>query len=156
MIEQFMQPEGEDDKLDFSDGEEHVVVLYVETREEAEQYVALLADHDIEAIIGSEEEDDVPAELDEGIPVLVTANQLDEAGEIIADHEESGGFVLEEDQIEDIEEELDETEGMEELEVEGEDELLPLDDEEDDELDDELDDGEEDEYDPFAEEDDEV
>lgn len=149
MFEEVNLPDDEGDRIDFGASDEYVTAIYVETPDEAEQYVQLLADHDIDAMIGSEEDEDLPPSMSEGVAVLVPADQLDEAAEVIADHEESGGFVLEAEELEEQEDEYDETEDMEELDVDEDDDLLPLDlggdDDEDEDADDEyLDDDEED------------
>jgi len=82
-----------------------VAVVFARDENEAEQYCELLEDHDIPAIIGDEkmgEADEgaakgaVPA-ISRGVPVLVPEILLDEAGEVVADHDDTGDFQFDDD-----------------------------------------------------------
>ena len=122
---------------------EFVPAVVARSFEEAERYRDLLDDHDIPAILGTDEEVDQMGDEDRrlarrrgithGIPVLVPETLLDEASEIISDREAFEIFQDEED-------EFDEEEEDEELELPGREEFA---------LDDEDEDEEEDEQEPF-------
>ena len=99
--------ESRDDLSDF------VPAVVARSADEAEQYRELLDDHDIPAIIGTDE--DLPAEEDgegarpdpivvRGVPVMVPETLLDEASKIISDRQEFNGFSLGEDEFEDEDE----------------------------------------------------
>jgi len=93
------------------DHTEFVPVIFARSAEDAEIYRELLNDHDIPALLGTEEDDEPndggPAAPDHhisrGVPVLVPAVLLDEAGEVIADRESVDEFDLE-DETEDEDE----------------------------------------------------
>lgn len=110
------------DKPDFrdADGEmgDFVPAVFARSLEEAEDYRQLLDDHDIPAIIGDEgpsaDAEGKPAPragFSHGLPVLVPEALLDEAGEVIAERDETDAFGLVEDDDEEEDEEftLDET-----------------------------------------------
>jgi len=111
----FEEPEGE--HADF------VPAVFARSMEEAEKYRQLLDDHDIPAIIGSAEhgegEDSPPSQssrgFSRGVPVLVPDALLDEAGEVIADSEESDEFALDEEYDADDDEEEDDFDLEEDL-----------------------------------------
>ena len=86
------------------DDQKYVPVFFARDHEEAERYRDLFEDHDIAAIIGSE--DDVDAEA-EGVPVLVPWVCQEEAREIIADLEDSEVLEVDEDLLEDEDEEVE-------------------------------------------------
>jgi len=89
-------------KEEFKASQEHggyVAVLIARSFEEAEYYCQLFNDHDIDAIIGDEDLDDIEARCNLardaaicGVPVLVAEEMLDEAREIIADREDLDEF----------------------------------------------------------------
>ncbi len=87
-------------KSDPSFQEEFVPVVFARSVEEAEQYCQLLKDHNIEAIIDTEDfgthidMDVVGASVDHGLPVLVSEMYLDEANGVIANRENINGFDL--------------------------------------------------------------
>lgn len=149
----------DDEVYDFSDDESLVPVVFGRNEDEAERYCEILEDHDIEAIIGFEgNEDRVDPDamtVSRGTPVLVPESLLDEASEVISE--------LQDELYEGFEEEDEEDQNEEdELELELDDEFIPIDaeEQEDDELYDEEDIemlGEygEDEDDEYAEEEDE-
>lgn len=108
MDEEALEPSANPDGL--------VAVVFARDENEAEQYCELLEDHDIPAIIGDEKmgEGDkteeagakgaVPA-ISRGVPVLVPEVLLDEAGEVVADHDDTGDFQFDdEDELEDDDE----------------------------------------------------
>ncbi len=113
----------EDKDFDESEGEytDFVPAVFARSVDEAEKYRELLDDHDIPAIIGTadhdenadeDEDEDAPRRhssrgLTRGVPVLVPEALLDEAGEIIAETEESDEFSLDDDYDSDEEDELD-------------------------------------------------
>lgn len=80
-----------------------VPAVVARSADEAEQYRELLDDHDIPAIIGTDE--DLPGQDDNddkaqrehivgrGIPVLVPGTLLDEASGVIADRQEFNNFL---------------------------------------------------------------
>lgn len=98
-------------------GDEMVPVVFARSEDEAEVYIELLNDHDIPAVAG----DDPDAEgesprrgLTRGVPVLVPEALLDEAGEVVADREDTEDFRPPDlsDDEEDAEEDEDETLGL--------------------------------------------
>lgn len=113
-----------------------VPVIYARTITEAEYYKGLLTSNDIPATIEEEAEPGEPAgPAGRGVPVLVPDQLLDEASEILAEHEEA-----EEDEELNEYEDLD---GEDELDEDLEDEELDDDDDLDDD-DEDLDDDEDD------------
>lgn len=85
-----------------------VPVVMARSTDEAEQYCELLSDHDIPALVGSNKVDS-PANngklasgcgVTRGVPVLVPAELLDEAGQIIADREDVDEFLVDADEAE--------------------------------------------------------
>ena len=70
-----------------TDESDFVPVVFARNRAEAEDYKTLLEDHDIYVVIPDEEETDlIPIKTEEnGIPILVSAEQLDEA-EVVIEH----------------------------------------------------------------------
>jgi hypothetical protein len=82
-------------------GDEHlefVPAVFARSMEEAEEYRQLLDDHDIPSIIGADEEEPPPAprcgvgSMTRGLPVLVPEAMLDEASEVIAEHDDADEF----------------------------------------------------------------
>lgn len=126
----------EPDDLFDETGDELVPAVYARSLDEAEEFQQLLEDHDIEASVGSEDETpEVSERLGRGVPVLVPEALLDEASEIIADHEDSDEFSTEDD--EDFEDDEDDEDELD-LEPDAEGEMLLEGDEDDeDDLDDE-------------------
>jgi hypothetical protein len=153
---------------DSSREEEFVPVVFARSAKEAEEYRQLLEDHDIEAVVESEEEPlepiDVPKKrspVPRGLPVLVRESFLDEASEIIADREEMDE--LETVETEEEDEEEDDTFGLQEEPRKGEkgeeedEDFFEFEDDEDegeDEEEDEEDEEEEEEEDDLFEDDD--
>lgn len=142
-----MAPDDESD-LDRYDGvSEFVPAVMARSMEEAEQYRDLLDDHDIPAVLGTdedldqldmEEEDRLQARrrgMTHGVPVLVPESLLDEASEVISDRQAFDGFDEDDDEYDDE----DDDDGLSpgELDLEDEDDDLILDDDEEED-DDEL------------------
>ena len=80
-----------------ADSGEQVLLLYAKSQASADEYVQLLADHDIIATVGDDQwEGDTESDEDEngyeGIPVLVPESCIDEAELIIADSEDALGY----------------------------------------------------------------
>ena len=128
----------------------YVPAVFAHSAAEAEFYRDLLKDHEIPAILGTEDEvaDAERPIISRGVPVLVPDAFLEEASEVIADREDLDEYddEIEEEEDEDEEEELgivDDTEEDEDL------------DEEEDEEEDEEDEEDEDEEDEFTDEEDE-
>lgn len=113
-----------------ADGEpgDFVPAVFARSIEEAEDYRQLLDDHDIPAIVADEEQAGATAPpglrkgFSRGVPVLVPEAMLEEAGEVIAERDETDAFGLDEDEEESEDEAfaLDGTE-PENLEAEGTD-----------------------------------
>ena len=112
-----------------------VSVVFARNVGEAERFREMLEDHDIPALVGTVDDIDVDSEewqaarrqgMTHGVPVLVPEALLDEAGEVIADLDDTSAL----DEDEDEEEEEDEEEGA-----------APADDEDDDEDDEDEDSG---------------
>ena len=116
-------------KEEFGTSQEHggyAAVLVARSLEEAEHYCQLFNDHDIDAVIGDGDLDDVRTERKltgdsaiGGVPVLVAEEMLDEAKEIIADREDLDEFQVaneqhldedddDEEEFSFVEEEIDE------------------------------------------------
>jgi hypothetical protein len=132
-----------DDDLPIGDEEEEFVpAVYARSEDDAEKYCALLEDHDIPVMIGGqegEESDETPASITRSVPILVPEAFLDEASEIIADSEDTQGFLGEDEEFDDEEDEEDEEFDFadnlddDDLDEEDDDEpFLGLDDDEDD------------------------
>lgn len=117
-----------------------VPAVFARAIAEAELYRELLNDHDIPALIGTDEEldeDDLASrqarsrEMTHGVPVLVPEALLDEASEIIADREDLDEFGTEGDEQD--EEDEDEGFGLDGQLDEGPDSVLDLDEDDSDE-----------------------
>jgi len=91
-----------------------VAVVFARDENEAEHYCELLEDHDIPAFIGvvtwgnADETVEAGAKgagpsIWRGVPVLVPEVLLDEAGEVVADHDDTGDFQFD-DELEDDDE----------------------------------------------------
>ncbi len=87
-----------------------VPVMVARSAEDAEKYCELLNDHDIPAAVAEEKIDqdgqDAPKAVRDkgssrGVPVLVPEEFIDEAGEIIADHEDADEYLADSDEIAD-------------------------------------------------------
>jgi hypothetical protein len=102
-----------------SDNSDYVPVVVAHDEEEAERYVQLLQDHDIPAMLGTEEDllvamaadedDDDDGGLSDGSVVLVPSDHYDEASEFIAELDDFDGIehledgeVTEDDEEEEI------------------------------------------------------
>lgn len=139
-----MSREEEPFELIPDESNEYVPAVFARSVDEAEYFRELLNDHDIPAIIGTEDKDESTdhAAMSRGVPVLVPDAFLDEASEIIADREDL-------DEFEDDEEDQDEEDEEDEFtieEVDGEEDEEDEEDEEPaegDEEDDFLEEGEE-------------
>jgi len=85
-----------------------VPAIFARSVDEAEKYRELLDDHDIPALVGSEDFGNKKdkRKMSRGVPVLVPESLLDEASEIIAEKEELDEFETddENEEGEDIEE----------------------------------------------------
>ena len=81
------EPGGEPDYSDL------VPVIFAANTDEAEFYQTLLADADIQAFIGTDLQGR-PPRPDKGIAVLVSAEMLDEASDIITTREELDAYIL--------------------------------------------------------------
>lgn len=115
---------------------EYVSVVYVSSQEEADAFRELLADHDIEALVGVDEleetlgEVELESEEEEGIPIFVPAEYLEEAESVIEDFEDQDEFEdLEDEDSVEADDEMDDEEfgmGPEDTELleEGEDEVI--------------------------------
>ena len=68
----------------------YVPAVFAHSATEAEFYRDLLKDHDIPAILGTEDEDETIGRpvISRGVPVLVPDAFLEEASEVIADRED--------------------------------------------------------------------
>lgn len=131
-----------DDEKQGSAGAGHydfVPAVFARDIDEAEEYRQLLEDHDIPAVVATDDDLGGPAgqkngqrpSMTRGVPVMVPESLLDEAGEVIADREDLDEFEIE---GEDIEEE-EEFDGLEEKELTTELEgPVDLDDDDDDEI----------------------
>lgn len=93
---------------DYSD---FVPAVFAPSVEEAERYRDLLSDHDILALVGDEDGDEKTrgagnhSAMTHGVPVLVPEVFLDEASEVIADHEDIDEFQVADDEVDDDEDE---------------------------------------------------
>lgn len=96
------QREPEDSRFD-EEEEQLLPVIFARTAEEAEEYRQLLEDHGIYAVIADEddglaEDADHPARararISRGVPILVPEVDLDEAGEVLAEWDETGSYQL--------------------------------------------------------------
>ena len=125
-----------------------VSVVFARNADEAERFRELLEDHDIPAMVGTSDDIDVDSEewqaarrqgMTHGVPVLVPEALLDEAGEVIADLDDTSGMEEDEEDEEDEEEETPAGADDEDADEEDdEDDEFGMDDEDDDdELDDE-------------------
>lgn len=122
------------------DYDEFVPAVFSRSREEADVVCELLNDHDIPAMVGTEDQTDEPdrgSEMTHGVPVLVPDVLLDEASEIIADREDAEEFSPAAEEDDDEEEDDDDVdfgfgpENEEDLEAYD---ALNLDEDEDDDL----------------------
>ena len=125
-----------EDEFEPADAEEYsdfVPAVFARNMEEAEEYRELLNEHDIPAMVGSQdEEENAPRRgMTRGVPVLVPEVLLDEASEIIADLEE------EQDEFDEDEEETEEEEEIEDEEEEEDEDIFDDEEEEEDEDEDE-------------------
>ena len=131
-----MLPDEESFEAEHEETEGYVPVVFAHSLEEAEVYCEILSDHNISTIVGDETKVDeengggslIHRTMTHGLPVLVPEETLDEAGEIIAKHEELDDFVSpygDDDEYEDIDDEFGET-----PEIIEEDETMEDDDEE--------------------------
>jgi hypothetical protein len=94
--------------------DDFVPAVFARSPQEAEEYRELLNDHDIPAIIHSDDEEQPPAvgraavpirtSISRGVPVLVPEALLDEASGVIADREDTEEFQAGEDDVEEEEE----------------------------------------------------
>jgi hypothetical protein len=120
---------------------DYMPVAYGRDEDQATQLVDILNDHEIPAEVGETVED-----LSGGIPVLVPADLLDEAKDVIEDYEGLEGLVLADDEYEDEDDDED-SEGFEELDEEdlflGEGDGEEEEEEEDDDDEEEGEEGEE-------------
>ncbi len=126
-----MSPEDSD-----AERAEFVPAVFARSLDEAEMYRELLDDHDIPAVIGSDEDlDEEQARIasrrgmTRGVAVLVPEAMLDEASEIIADRENAEEFEIE---PVDEEEDADDEFGFEEEDVDEEADAYFDEDDEDD------------------------
>lgn len=154
------------DEEDFeAESKDYVPAVFARNAEEAEFYRELLSDHDIPALIGAdpaeeetvEGEDDGPV-MSHGVPVMVPEAFLDEASEIISDHDEVDEFAVDEEDVDDEEDDEEEL-GLEEEEEEDDEdedgEFEEFEDDEEDELEEDEDEEEVGEEDDFVEDDEE-
>ncbi|MBN1556358.1 MAG: hypothetical protein JXA11_16580 [Phycisphaerae bacterium] len=137
-----------DDEFDPTEDDGFVPAAYARSMEEAEELRQLLEDHGIEAVLGdeseaperSEDSDTTLGAITHGVPILVPEMYLDEAGEIIADREDTDEFEIDDEEDEDDEDEFaigdEEEDGFFQIEEED-DELYGEEDEEGDYLDEE-------------------
>ena len=118
---------GSDDKFEkIEDNSENFVpVVFAQSTEEAKRFQELLSDHDIPALVGTEEED-APADVtakpvnsslqgasSHSLPVLVPKAMLDEASDIIVNREDSSQFDTDDDlDIEDSDDDSTIVEGL--------------------------------------------
>jgi len=127
-----------------------VPVVFARSLQEAEEYRQLLDDHDIPAIVDTEDraaKSSDPAtrrhDFSRGVPVLVPEALLDEAGEIVAEREETDEFGLDKGDSDEPEEDEEEfgLHGTEPPSPEDEEEELEEDEEDEEEEDDDQEDG---------------
>lgn len=122
-----------------------VSVVFARNADEAERFRELLEDHDIPALVGTNEDIDIESEewqaarrqgMTHGVPVLVPEALLDEAGEVIADLDDTSGMEEDEEDEEEEEEEVEAgEEGDDEDDDDEEEEEDAFGDDDDDELD---------------------
>jgi hypothetical protein len=138
--------------------EQYVPAVFAHSAAEAEFYRDLLKDHEIPAVLGTEDEvaDAERPIISRGVPVLVPDAFLEEASEVIADREDLDEYddELEDEDDEDEEDELELDDDTEEDEEDEEDEEEDEEEEDDDE-DEFVDEEEEEEEEEEVEEDDE-
>ena len=115
--------------------EDYVPVAYGRDDDQATHLVDILNDHEIPAEVGEL----LGEPAGQGVPVLVPADLVDEATEIIENYDDLEGLVLADDEYEDEDEEDEEQEGFEEID---EEDLYLGDEEEEDEEEEEEDKGE--------------
>lgn len=120
-----------EDSFDEDELGEFVPAVVARSAEEAETYRVLLHDHDIPAVVATDEGLDELAEdgrmiqrgtMSHGTPVLVPENLLDEAGQVISEREGFRDLDLAAEEADDDDEdesELVELDGMTELDDES-------------------------------------
>jgi hypothetical protein len=105
-----------------------VSVVFARNVAQAERFRELLEDHDIPALVGTSDDIDEDSEewqaarrqgMTRGVPVMVPDALLDEAGEVIADLDDTTG--LEEDEEDEEEEEEEEVEAGEDEDEDDDD-----------------------------------
>jgi hypothetical protein len=121
--------------------EEFIPAVYARNEDDAEKYCALLEDHDIPVMVGRETEEDSGARsssISRSVPILVPEAFLDEASEIIADSEDTQGFLDDDEEFEDEDDDdeefdfadnIDDDDDLEDEEKEG---FMGFDDDDDD------------------------
>jgi len=141
----------DDESLEHEEHSDFVPAVFARDVTEAEEYRELLEDHDIPAMVGTEEDTGGTRRrrMSRGVPVLVPEALLDEASEVIAECEDSDEFesgdeeeeLLEEEdeefEFEEEDDDLDEELEEEFEDEESEDELLEDDEEEEEQEDEE-------------------
>ena len=102
----------DEDRIPDNEQEQYVPAVFARDEKEAEAFRELLADHDIEALVGYEqlktqpEREATEVQLGRGLPVLVPEALLDEASAVISDREDQDEFELGEE-LEDEDEDED-------------------------------------------------
>jgi len=86
------------DDVDSEDLSESVPAVYARGPRDAERYVQLLADHDIDAVVDPdysppETDDDRAPVVPSGVPILVAKAVLEDAQAFIADMDDLNGFI---------------------------------------------------------------
>lgn len=133
---------GKNESLELPEDDESgfVPAVFARSLDEAERFRELLDDHDIPAVVATDDElaesEDVEtrtgrlAGMTRGVAVLVPEALLDEASRVIADFEDAEGFQVAADEFDDDDDDEEDEFGLEE---EDEDEnLAESDDEKDD------------------------
>lgn len=105
-------------KIKTSKIDEFVPVLFADSMEDAAEYCQLLEDHGIKAstdsgqqndnngIAGGKDDEDYDTYADDmshGVPVFVHKSNIDEANEIISEHDDLVAFGLDDDELSDDE-----------------------------------------------------
>ncbi len=79
------------------DRDDYVAIAHARDEDQAERFVALLGDHDIPAY--TDEESHEGPDPEDGISIFVPPDFAEEAEEIINDHEQTGEFEIEDDEL---------------------------------------------------------
>jgi hypothetical protein len=98
-----------------------VPILFADSMEDAKEYCQLLEDHGVKALVDSEQDGNnlsVGNKIDEnnetdandishGVPIFVHKSDVDEANEVITEHDDLDTFGLDDDELSDAEDDDD-------------------------------------------------